>query len=788
MLEGRDQALVAEDPVAFHAAQPRFVVQFEAARAGGVEREQVVQAAEKAVAPRPVVDQLGHVQRGEEHPPVLEPSRPHVAAHVRPHGHQVTPVSRPQPRILEPELGPVEVLAVLVASGQAADQARRHVLGLAHAEQEARPVVPQALEGDAQQVVLAVVEGAQRVARDGRPVEEGRAREPEGRDHQRPRRRLAGRTLGQGNHPTAPVVAHLPIVRIRTGIAFPHPPPGDTADRLDLRMDDTALERHRPLQPAIGVLVLHGAVDERASQVALVQHAPVPVLRLEPVPHDELVLEPGAPPEEVARVETDLVPLPALEVAGDAEGPAIAGLDHDGHRLDLPAEGNDADPDVLDEIDRTQQALGVGEPERIDLVTLLEQDVVPDRAVAGVALEGARDRIEDGVAAGLLRVPLLVEPVDLADEDDLDRQTGVGGVVVDQVQRLADKDLAGGRVVAEVALQGAVEPVAVRSGVRRRLSRPDGRRSGHRPGQGDPQQQGACPPPHDPSHPAALLELATAAAETGVVAPDLGLLAHHGLAHARPPFPEVPVAVDPVERGDLVVDLLLPVVGVGRDELDLALVMVGAAPGRRDDLQAVPGRVLGPVPGPVAVVRVAAGRVQALVDEVELGLGVGRIPGAHERLGGGGLHLAGDDRLAAGLVGEAGSTGTVHVCSAGSGVRVRNRPLQPKRAARDPVRVPSARAARSAVEIIPQQGEGDQRRQGRTGVLGGPVPQPKMASSISPPSTPARSTACRTTCPPSVTGWVMLKPPRKAFAIGVLAVETITASLVIALSIPLFSI
>src|SRR5260221_865527 len=54
--------------------------------------------------------------------------------------------------------------------------------------------------------------------------------------------------------------------------------------------------------------------------------------------------------------------------------------------------------------------------------------------------------------------------------------------------------------------------------------------------------------------------------------------------------------------------------------------------------------------------------------------------------------------------------------------------------------------------------------------------QPITTSSTSPGSTPARSTACLTTWPPSTAPWVMLKAPRKALPIGVRAVETITAS------------
>ena len=53
--------------------------------------------------------------------------------------------------------------------------------------------------------------------------------------------------------------------------------------------------------------------------------------------------------------------------------------------------------------------------------------------------------------------------------------------------------------------------------------------------------------------------------------------------------------------------------------------------------------------------------------------------------------------------------------------------------------------------------------------------QPMSTSSTSAPSMPARSTAARTACPPSVAPWVMLKAPFQLLASGVRAVETITA-------------
>src|SRR5262249_13081391 len=54
--------------------------------------------------------------------------------------------------------------------------------------------------------------------------------------------------------------------------------------------------------------------------------------------------------------------------------------------------------------------------------------------------------------------------------------------------------------------------------------------------------------------------------------------------------------------------------------------------------------------------------------------------------------------------------------------------------------------------------------------------QPITTSSTSPGSTPARSTACSTTWPPSTAPGVMLKAPRNALPIGVRAVEMMTAS------------
>jgi hypothetical protein len=54
--------------------------------------------------------------------------------------------------------------------------------------------------------------------------------------------------------------------------------------------------------------------------------------------------------------------------------------------------------------------------------------------------------------------------------------------------------------------------------------------------------------------------------------------------------------------------------------------------------------------------------------------------------------------------------------------------------------------------------------------------QPKITSSTSAGSIPARATAWRIACPPIVALWVLLKAPRNAFARGVRAVETTTAS------------
>src|SRR4051794_12575572 len=54
--------------------------------------------------------------------------------------------------------------------------------------------------------------------------------------------------------------------------------------------------------------------------------------------------------------------------------------------------------------------------------------------------------------------------------------------------------------------------------------------------------------------------------------------------------------------------------------------------------------------------------------------------------------------------------------------------------------------------------------------------QPMTASSMSPGSSPARSTACLMTWPPISAPWVRLKAPRMARPIGVRAVDTMTAS------------
>src|SRR5699024_10641443 len=53
---------------------------------------------------------------------------------------------------------------------------------------------------------------------------------------------------------------------------------------------------------------------------------------------------------------------------------------------------------------------------------------------------------------------------------------------------------------------------------------------------------------------------------------------------------------------------------------------------------------------------------------------------------------------------------------------------------------------------------------------------PTTTSSTCSPSTPERSTACRTACPMSSWAWVSLKAPRYARPMGVRAVETMTAS------------
>src|ERR1700761_7483359 len=55
-------------------------------------------------------------------------------------------------------------------------------------------------------------------------------------------------------------------------------------------------------------------------------------------------------------------------------------------------------------------------------------------------------------------------------------------------------------------------------------------------------------------------------------------------------------------------------------------------------------------------------------------------------------------------------------------------------------------------------------------------PTPRMTSSTSAGSTPARATACATACPASVAPCVWLYAPRNARPIGVRATETITAS------------
>ena len=53
--------------------------------------------------------------------------------------------------------------------------------------------------------------------------------------------------------------------------------------------------------------------------------------------------------------------------------------------------------------------------------------------------------------------------------------------------------------------------------------------------------------------------------------------------------------------------------------------------------------------------------------------------------------------------------------------------------------------------------------------------QPMMTSSTSAASIPARCSACRTTWPPMVAPWVMLRAPFQLLASGVRAVETMTA-------------
>ena len=58
-------------------------------------------------------------------------------------------------------------------------------------------------------------------------------------------------------------------------------------------------------------------------------------------------------------------------------------------------------------------------------------------------------------------------------------------------------------------------------------------------------------------------------------------------------------------------------------------------------------------------------------------------------------------------------------------------------------------------------------------------PTPRITSSTSAGSTPARLTACAITWAPSVGPVVMLKAPRWALPIGVRAVETITASVMV---------
>ena len=62
------------------------------------------------------------------------------------------------------------------------------------------------------------------------------------------------------------------------------------------------------------------------------------------------------------------------------------------------------------------------------------------------------------------------------------------------------------------------------------------------------------------------------------------------------------------------------------------------------------------------------------------------------------------------------------------------------------------------------------------------IAQPMITSSTSAESIPARFTALAIACPPNVGASVSLKAPRYALPIGVLAVDTITACLVIRFS------
>ena len=57
--------------------------------------------------------------------------------------------------------------------------------------------------------------------------------------------------------------------------------------------------------------------------------------------------------------------------------------------------------------------------------------------------------------------------------------------------------------------------------------------------------------------------------------------------------------------------------------------------------------------------------------------------------------------------------------------------------------------------------------------------QPIMTSSTSAGSILALLRACATTCPPKVAPWVILKLPRHDFVSAVLAVDTMTASVII---------